>query len=124
MPSVIDCLTLSAQPHVTQRSLCYKSWMGNLFTITGCMIYEISLAAHKNNFILKLCLHLPKGNKDKIPREFFVIYCTSICISWSFALMLRCVLTWVTKVLMQIILYVHTSRIQPVCHRSQPLQHK
>jgi len=36
-----------------------------LFTVTGRIVYEMSLTGHKNNFILKFYLNLPNEHKER-----------------------------------------------------------
>jgi len=69
-------------------------------------IVEYCWGGHKEiNFILKLSLYCVEWE------ILYLTYCLSICLSWSFILMQRCVLSHVTKILMQAILNVHAACI-------------
>ena len=64
------------------------------------------------------CWLSPAGRKNKstilYEREMLLlIYCLSICLSWSFVLTRCCVLTWVMKIAKEAISNVHAGRMFP-----------
>ena len=93
--------------------LLRRTWLGNLFTITGRMNCALSLEGRRINwFYLKI---LPFSDFEE--QWLLFMYYLSACLSWSFVLTRSYTQTLVTKILMRAISNVHTGRIWPVGRR-------